>query len=197
VSDIANPEKYSVDASVTREGAWFWSARGVWLGTIALAASLVGTELLRVESLRILAVLLLVGAGILAVLAWSNSQWSPAFPADRDVGSATSNFSVWRRRSSLTLLAGAVSLLALSHVAFLATPRATFGAAGWLWVTAIALIVAAAALQSSAEPPHNNGATGQSAWSWWEVMIVALITVLALALRVWDLRDSIFTPTKS
>jgi 4-amino-4-deoxy-L-arabinose transferase-like glycosyltransferase len=174
---------------VTREGKWLWSARGVWLGAIGFAVSLVGTELLRVESLRILAVLLLVGTGILAVLAWSDSQWLPAFPADRDVGSATLNFTVWRRRSSLTLLAAAVSLLVLSHVAFLATPRAPFGAAGWLWVVAIALIIAAAALHGSAQPPRDSGVEGLSVWSWWEVTIVASITVLALALRVWNLRD--------
>jgi 4-amino-4-deoxy-L-arabinose transferase-like glycosyltransferase len=174
---------------VTREGKWLWSARGVWLGAMGFAVSLAGTELLRVESLRILAVLLLVGAGVLAVLAWSDSQWSPAFPADRDVGSATLNFSVWRRRSSLTLLAGAVSLLALSHVAFLATPRAPFGAAGWLWVVAIALIIAAPALHGPADPPRDSGVEGLSVWSWWEVTIVASITILALALRVSNLRD--------
>jgi 4-amino-4-deoxy-L-arabinose transferase-like glycosyltransferase len=156
---------------------------------MAFALSIAGTELLRLEPLRALAVLSLVGAAALAVVAWREAQWSPAFPAHRDVGSAALNFSVWRRRLSLTLLAGAVSLLALSHVAFLATPRAPFGAAGWLWVVAIALVLAAAALQSNAEPPRNGGTTGQSAWSWREVTIVALITVLALALRVSDLRD--------
>src|SRR5947208_12958660 len=128
---LADPEKHSFCAGVTREGKWLWLARGVWLGAMGFALSLVGTELLRHESLRILAVLLLVGAGMLAVLAWSDSQWSPAFPADRGDGCATSNFSVWRGRSSLALLAGAVCLSALSHVAFLATTRATFGMAGW------------------------------------------------------------------
>src|SRR6266480_2369087 len=183
---LADPQKHSFGAGVTREGKWLWSARGVWLGAMAFALSLVGTELLRHESLRILAVLLLVGAGMLAVLAWTDSQWSPAFPADRGVGSATSNFGVSRRRPSLTLLAGAVSLLALSHVVFLATPRAPFGAAGWLWGVAIALVLATAAFQSSAEPPRYSGVEGLSVWSWWEVIIVAAIAALALALRVWD-----------
>src|SRR5206468_8115505 len=186
---LADPERHPFGAGVTREGKWLWAARGVWLGAMAFALSLAGTELLRDESLRTLAVLLIVGAAVLAVLAWSDSQWSSAFPADRDVGSATSNFSVWRRRSSLTLLAGAVLLLALSHVAFLATPRAPFGAAGWLWVGAIALVIAAAARQSSAQPPRDSGAEGLSASSWREVTIVASITVLALALRVSNLRD--------
>ena len=189
MSEIADSDKHSFDASVMREGTWFSPARGVWLGAIAFAISLVGTQLLRLESWRVLAVLLLVGAAMLAVLAWSDSQCSAAFPADRGIGSATSDFSVWRRRSSLTLLAGAVFLLALSHVAFLATPRAPFGAAGWLWVVAIALVLTTAALQSSAEPPRDSGVEGLSVWGWWEVTIVASITVLALALRVWDLRD--------
>ena len=106
---LADPQKHSFDAGVTREGKWLWSARGVWLGTIAFAVSLVGTELLCHESLRILAVLLLVGAGVLAVLAWGDSQWSPVFPANRGIGSAPSNFSVGRRRLSLILLrSGAV-----------------------------------------------------------------------------------------
>jgi 4-amino-4-deoxy-L-arabinose transferase-like glycosyltransferase len=189
VSDIANPEKYSVDASVPREGAWFWSARGVWLGTIAFAVSVVGTELLRLEPLRVLGVLLLVGAAVLAVVAWRETQWSSAFPTDRDVGSAALNFSVWRRRSSLILLAGAVSLLALSHVAFLATPRAAFGTQGWLWVVAIALLIAAAVLQNRAASSDNSRGAGLLRWSWLEVLILASITALALALRVWDLRD--------
>lgn len=189
MSDIANPDKYSFDASVTRQGTWFGSARGVWLGAIAFAISLVGTELLRVGSLRVLAVLLLVGAGILAVLAWSDSQWSAAFPVDPEIGLACTQLQVRRRKASLAILAAVVLLFALSHVALLAAPHATFGAAGWLWVTAITLIIAAAALQGRAEPPRNGGSEGQSAWSWWEVTIVASITILALALRVWNLRD--------
>src|SRR5437867_13117225 len=96
---LADSKKHSFDAGMTPDGKWLWSARGVWLGAMAFALSLVGTGLLRQESLQILAVLLLVGAGILAVLAWSDSEWSPEFPADGGVGSVTANFSVRRRRS--------------------------------------------------------------------------------------------------
>src|SRR5206468_3579293 len=119
---LADSKKHSFDAGMTPDGKWLWSARGVWLGAMAFALSLVGTGLLR-------------------------------------------------------------------HESFLATPRATFGTAGWLWVTAIALIIAAAGLQSSAESPRDSGVEGLSVWSWWEVTIVASITVLALALRVSNLRD--------
>jgi 4-amino-4-deoxy-L-arabinose transferase-like glycosyltransferase len=126
---------------------------------------------------------------VLAVVAWRETQWSSPFPAERFTASAVRRFSITRRRLSITVLAGAVCLSALSHVAFLATPRAPFGAAGWLWVVPIALVLAAATLQSSAQPPRNSGATGQPVWSWWEVTIVAAIAVLALALRVSNLRD--------
>jgi 4-amino-4-deoxy-L-arabinose transferase-like glycosyltransferase len=161
----------------------------VWLGTIAFAVSFVGTELLRLESLRVLGVLLLAGAGVLAVLAWGDSQWSPVFPANRPTGSVTWHATVGRRRSSLALLAGAVLLSALSHVAFLATPRATFDLAGWLWVVAIAIIIVAAVLQSSAASPDYSRAAGLPAWSRWEIAIIASVAALALALRVSNLKD--------
>jgi 4-amino-4-deoxy-L-arabinose transferase-like glycosyltransferase len=136
-----------------------------------------------------LAVLLLLGTSVLAVLAWGENQWSPAFPAERAAVAATPHFSVGRRRSALILLMGTVLLSALSYAAFLAAPRATFGAAGWLWIAAIALVIAAAALQSSVESPLNHhGSRGVPAWSWCEVVVVASIAVLALALRVSNLR---------
>lgn len=172
-----------------REWPRLWPARGVCLGTIALAVSLVGTELLRVESLRVLAVLLLVGAGILAVLAWSDHQWPAAFPADPEIGLAYTQLQVRRRKAALAILVIVVLLFALSHVALLAAPHATFGAAGWLWLTAIALIIAAAVLQNRPASSDNSRAVGLPIWSWLEVVILASITALALALRVWDLKD--------
>jgi hypothetical protein len=183
VSKIPDRGNRSFEASVPREGAWLWSERGVWLGIIAFAVSLIGTELLRFESLRVLAVLLLVGAAVLAVVAWRETQWSSAFPAERPTVSAVP------RRLSITLLSGAMCLSALSHVAFLATPRATFGTAGWLWVVAIALFIAAAVRQNRAASSDNSRAEGLPPWSWLEVFILASITALALALRVWDLKD--------
>jgi len=49
-----------------------------------------------------------------------------------------------------------------------------------------ALVIAAAALRPVAHARQNDGPT---AWTWWELAVVASIAVLALALRVWDLRD--------
>jgi 4-amino-4-deoxy-L-arabinose transferase-like glycosyltransferase len=190
VNDIADSGKHSFSASLTREWSWRWSARGVWLGAIAFAVSLVGTELLRLESWRVLGVLLLLGAAIVAVLAWGYSQWAPVFPIDRANGFATPHVGVGRKRSSLTLLAGAVLLSASAQVAFLVTPRATFGVVGWLWVSAVALVIAAAAPRLVTDHPRNGGSASEPpAWNWWEVAVVVAIAILALALRVWDLRS--------
>ena len=166
-----------------------WSARGVWLALVAFVLSLLGTELLGRESLRNLAVLLLLAAGVLAVLAWSDARWSAEFP----VGSGRlteAHPQGWRRRSALATLAGAVLLSAFSHVAFLAAPHETFGVAGWLWLGGIAVVIAAAALRPVSDVRQNDGETeGSPAWIWWEIAVVASIAVLALALRLWDLRD--------
>jgi 4-amino-4-deoxy-L-arabinose transferase-like glycosyltransferase len=178
------------DAALARSLLWRWSARGVWLGPFAFALSLLGTELLRRESLRIWAVLLLLSAGVVAVLAWSDSRWSAAFPTDRGARLAEAQLQVWRRRCALATLAGAVFLSALSHLTFLVAPHETFGAAGWLWLTGIAMVVAAAALRSLARSPQNDGETdGPPAWTWWEVAVVVSIAVLALVLRTWNLRN--------
>ena len=51
-------------------------------------------------------------------------------------------------------------------------------------------MIAAAALRPVGQARENDrDSGGPPAWTWWEVAIVALIAVLALALRVWDLRD--------
>jgi hypothetical protein len=132
------------DTALPRSLLWRWSARGVWLGPVAFALSLLGMELLRRESLRIWAVLLLLSAGVVAVLAWNSSRWSDALPADWGTRLAQAQLQVWRRRCALATLAGAVFLSALSHLAFLAAPHETFGAAGWLWLAGIAVVIAAA-----------------------------------------------------
>ena len=178
------------DDALARSWSWQWSARGVWLGPPAFVLSLLGTELLGRESLRNLAVLLLLAAGVLAILAWSDALWTPPFPADRGAELAEGHLQTWRSRFALATLVGALLLSALSHVAFLATPHETFGAAGWLWLVGITGVIAAAALSPAAHSPRNDDeADGPPAWTWWEVAVVASIAVLALALRVWDLRD--------
>ena len=161
------------------------SGRGVWLGGVAFAVSLAATELLRLQYLRVWAVLLLVCASVLGIVAWWNIPWSRAFSAHPD---AHQQLQVGKRHSALALLTGAVLLAAFSHVAFLFAPHETFGAAGWLWLTGIALVIAAAARLPGAE--HNcSAASGLPAWRLWEVALVAAIAAAAVVLRVWNLRD--------
>ena len=161
------------------------SGRGVWLGGVAFAVSLAATELLRLQYLRVWAVLLLVCASFLGIVAWWNIPWSRAFSVHPD---AHQQLQVGKRHSALALLTGAVLLAAFSHVAFLSAPHETFGAAGWLWLTGIALVIAAAARLPGAE--HNcSAASGLPAWRLWEVALVAAIAAAAVVLRVWNLRD--------
>jgi len=161
------------------------SGRGVWLGGVAFAVSLAATELLRLQYLRVWAVLLLVCASVLGIVAWWNIPWSRAFSAHPD---AHQQLQLGKRHSALALLTGAVLLAAFSHVAFLSAPHETFGAAGWLWLTGIALVIAAAARLPGAE--HNcSAASGLPAWRLWEVALVAAIAAAAVVLRVWNLRD--------
>src|SRR5438093_1649494 len=177
------------DPALARSWSWRWPACGVWLGPVAFALSLLGTELLGRESLRNLAVLLLLAAGVLAVLTWNDARWSAVFP----VGSGRlieAHPQAWRKRLALATLAGALLFSASSHVAFLAAPRKTFGVAGWLWLGGIVLVIAAAALSLAAHSQRNDDeADSPHAWTSWEVAVLAAITVLALALRLWDLRD--------
>ena len=165
-----------------------WSAQGAWLGPLAFAISLGGTELLGREDLRVWAVLLLLGAGMLAVLAWARNEWSAGFPQSRDVGASEAHSTWGRKRLGLALLAGAVLVSAWSHVAFLNAPRATVGVAGWLWLAGMCLIAAAAGARSFVDsPPNKDGNDAPSAWTWWELAVVAFIALLAVALRVVEL----------
>jgi 4-amino-4-deoxy-L-arabinose transferase-like glycosyltransferase len=189
VREIADQPKPLADAPLTRGWPWRWSARGAWLGPLPFVASLIGTELLGRESLRLWAVLLLLSAGALAVMAWSNSQWAAAFSVDQGAELARSQLQTWRRRSAPAMLAGAVLVAALSHVAFLASPRETFGAAGWLWLTGMALVIAAALWFGVNPPGRDPRPGGQPAWKWWEAGVVLFIALIALALRVLNLRD--------
>ena len=161
------------------------SGRGVWLGALAFAVSLAATELLRLQYLRVWAVLLLLGASFLGILAWWNIPWPCAFPAHRG---DYQQLQLGKRRSGLALLAGAVLLSAFSHRAFLSRPDETFGAAGWLWLAGIALVIAAAARWPGLER-NCSVASGLPAWTLWEVALVAAITATAVVLRVWHLRD--------
>jgi 4-amino-4-deoxy-L-arabinose transferase-like glycosyltransferase len=174
------------DAALATSRSLRLLVRGACLGLVAFTLSLFGTELLRDESLRPWAVLLLVTAAVLAVLSWSNVPWVPSFPPEQV---SEGQRGTWRNRVGLAILAGAVLLAALAHVAFLAAPRHTFGAAGWLWLAAIAVLIIAAALSSAADGSYGDQTDRQPAWTSCEVVLLAAITLLALVLRLWNLRD--------
>jgi len=167
---------------------WRWSARGLWLGPLAFALSLIGTELLPNENLRIWAVLVLLVAGSLAVAAWCNTNWTAALPNEYVEFRASPNSQ--KRQFALGLLAGAILVAALSHAAFLHTPRATFGLAGWLWLAGISLVIAAGLLRSAADSVQDvSGLVDSPAWARWEMVAISMITLVAILLRVWNLRN--------
>ena len=123
MSEIPGRRKYLSDVT-----------RAVWLGPIAFAVAVIGTELLNHEHLRLLAILLLVTAGVLAVVAWNDSPWFGIFPLNRKDRVANAQLLMKRRKLALAIVAAAVVSSAASHIAFLAAPRATFGVAGLLWL---------------------------------------------------------------
>ena len=187
MSDPAEREQYASGAAGNRQLLPWWSARGLWLGPVAFGVSLVGTELLHLESLQPWATLLLISAAVLAVLAWGDIQWSPAFAGRVDACMPDDSRS---RRRPVTLLTATVLVAALSQLAFLRAPRETFGAVGWLWLMGMVLVIAAAVFSSRAMPLQNNCQNSPApVWTSWEVVVVAAIMVTALALRVWNLRD--------
>jgi 4-amino-4-deoxy-L-arabinose transferase-like glycosyltransferase len=130
-------------------------------------------------------VLLLLIAGVLAILAWHNDPWISVFPASRGT---SAQFQAGTKRFVLALLAGAVFLSVLSHIAFLSAPHRSFGATGLLWLAGIVLLIAAAVMWPSAEHDFRNGSR-MPAWNWVEAGVVAAIAIMAVVLRVWNLRD--------
>lgn len=167
---------------------WRWSTHRPWMGPLAFAISLVGTELLGREYFRFWAVLLLVVAGLLAVLAWGHTRWSDGFSSASSWIERAPDLA--RKRFGLATLAGAVSVAALSHVAFVRAPRATFGMAGWLWLAGMCLVTVAAGARSLVDLPSNKDeADARPDWTRWELAVVAFIALVALMLRIWDLRD--------
>lgn len=171
-------------AAITPGSSRLYSAVGVWLGLIAFAVSLLGTALLGQQSLRVWAVLLLTSAGVLGILAWRNTPWSSAFPTHRGT---RQQLQLEKRPSALVLLVGALLSAAFSHLAFLSDPHKTFGAAGWLWLASIALVISAAVKWPSADR-NCSETSGLPAWRLWEVALVGAIVLMAVALRVWNLR---------
>lgn len=106
-------------------------------GSIAYLVSLLGTLLLPSELTRPWAVLLLIGAAVLAVFAWRRQKWTPAFPED----SVTPIPSLLRSRLYLLGMLTAFLLVLAADLRYLAAPNDTFGIAGTLWLAGIAVLL--------------------------------------------------------
>ena len=111
----------------------------LWYGLIAYLASLTGTLLLPNELVRPWAVLLLIGAAVLAVIAWRRQEWVPAFSLY-----PFSHLTNLNRRPFFYLLgvAGALLIGLTGNLRYLAAPNETFGLAGVLWLASIAFCCA-------------------------------------------------------
>ena len=106
-------------------------------GSIAYLASLLGTLLLPSALTRLWAVLLLIGAAVLAVFAWKRQKWTPAFPEH----SVTRIPSLLRSRLYLLGMLTAFLLVLAADLRYLAAPNETFGVAGTLWLAGIAALL--------------------------------------------------------
>jgi 4-amino-4-deoxy-L-arabinose transferase-like glycosyltransferase len=150
-------------------------------GSIAYLVSLLGTLLLPSELTRPWAVLLLIGAAVLAVFAWRRQKWIPAFPED----SITPIPSLLRSRLHLLGMLTAFLLVLAADLRYLAAPNDTFGIAGTLWLAGIAVLLCSVFVGSwTADCAKELTLTP---WNLWEVAVFTGLVLVALFTRVWDL----------
>ena len=125
----------------------------IWPGILAYLLSLLGTLLLGIAQARLYAALLLIGAGVLAVIIWGRLGWSAPF--------ALAALSIPLPRKRLIYLAGigAIGLVLLGANAFQAGyPSDVFGLAGWLWLVCMGALLAWTAFWSCQQrlQPRNK-----------------------------------------
>jgi hypothetical protein len=156
----------------------------VWAGPIVYLVALLGTWLLANESARPWAVLLLIVSAVLAVMLWGRQDWISAFPSG-----ATARTRVKRIR--LFYLFGvtiAMLLVLAADLRYVAAPTETFGLASILWIVGMALLLCSAFFGS-----HSlwgvSGAPRLLRWPTWEIALLAVLFVLALLSRVWNLTN--------
>ena len=175
----------------------------LWAGPVVYLIALLGTLLLANESARRWAVLLLVASAMLAIVLWGRQDWITAFPPD-----ATAPTRVNRSRLFYLLGVGIAMLLVLAaDLRYAAAPTETFGLAGMLWIGGLVLLLCSAfgvpRLRSSDGELPKGGTPNQvpllfprSAtdlqpirWTTWEIVLLAMLFVLALLSRVWNLTN--------
>lgn len=151
-------------------------------GSIAYLVSLLGTLLLPNELTRPWAVLLLIGAAVLAVFAWRRQKWTPAFLEH----SVTRTPSL--HRSCLYLLGMLTTFLLVlaADLRYLAAPNETFGLAGVLWFASIGVLLGSAFVWSDSVQDRASE-SHPIPWTAWEIAVLAGLVLVALLTRLWDL----------
>ena len=125
----------------------------IWPGILAYLLSLLGTLLLGIAQARLCAALLLIVAGVLAVIMWGRVRWSAPF--------ALAALSISLPRERLVYLAGigAIGLVLLGANAYqTGNPSDVFGLAGWLWLICMGALLAWTAFWSRPQrlQPRNK-----------------------------------------
>ena len=171
-----------------------WGKLGLGLGSLSLAFA--GTLLLRDEGRRDVGVLFLLVAAGLAVLAWGAVPLLPAFDTRED----DREWPLRGRNRISRLLGVALSLLLVwrADVYYLAHQDQTFGAAGWLWLASIGVLIAATARWPQQNDAANTVREQQGTHNTpdapppgtaLETALFVGVVLLAVGLRLWRLQD--------
>src|SRR5207249_1179070 len=155
----------------------------LWYGLIAYLASLAGTHLLPNGLVRPWAVLLLIGAAVLAVIAWRRQEWVPPFP--RYPVSRVTFFKRSRFIHRFGLLSAFLVALA-GDLRYLAAPKETFGLTGLLWLASIGFLLWSSFVWSQSTPDYTHE-LHLPRWTAWEMVIFASLLLVALLARIWNL----------
>lgn len=148
----------------------------VWAGPIVYSIALLGTWLLANERARTWAVWILIVSGVTAVVVWGQQKWIPAFESDCTASTGVNH----SRLLSLPGVIVAVLLVLAADFRYAAVPNETFGPAGILWIAGIGLMLYSVFFRNKSQP---------SPWPTWEITLVAVLFVLALFSRVWNLTN--------
>ena len=157
---------------------------GVWAGPIVYLIALLGTLLLAKDTSRHWAVLLFVASAVVAVVLWGRQNWISAFPP---ITAARTRVN----RSRLFYLFGviiAMLLVLAADLRYAAAPTKTFGLAGIFWIAGMALLLCSAFFGSHSLRSLSS-APRLLRWPTWEMALLAVLFVLALLSRVWNLTN--------
>src|ERR1044071_4239589 len=171
----------------------------IWPGILAYILALIGTLLLGIAQARLYGGLLLIGAGVFAVIIWGRVRWPLPF------AQVPPGISLPRARLGYLTGIGAIGLVLVGANAYQAgNPSNVFGLAGWSWLVCLGALLAWTTFWSSHQSlqPRNKTRVEtfvtipetlvppvRPCWVGWEKATFATIVLLAFAIRVWNLRD--------